>query len=396
MGDYFKENILKRSNSYNFYKSEYNRLKKEKSISNDLNTKFSEVNNELKDIEKKIGSVSGSLSGRVDVVSKNVEDGFSSVVGNLDDGFRDISGQLGKVSDDIGSVSGSLSGRVDVVSGRLDVLDKSVVDGFNELSSVNQNFKEELVNLKEDLSLIREDIKNHFEFIDKYLKSELAISQNLLKEIQYSEIFRDTIVESNWLLDKSFSLNNSAANYSFFYILYRILNEVKPLNILELGLGQTTKMTAQYVSYYNDSKLQVIENNPEWINKFSNRIALSDNIKINQVDLIKVLINSNECLKYKNFDGLLGDTLFDLIIVDGPLGYGQLYPRTNVLDIVEYIADDFVIIIDDYDRIGEQNTAKKLFEILNEKKIEFGNFIFRGLKHQLVIYSPKNIFVSWF
>ena len=169
----FKENILKKSNSYNYYKSEYNRLKKEKSISDNLNSNFLEVSRELKDIENEINSVSGSLSGRVDVVS-----------------------------------------------GRLDELDKSVVDGFNEVNSTNQNFKEELINLKEDLSLIKKDIRNHFEFINNYLKSELSFSQKLLKEIQYSEVFKDTIIESEWLLDKSFSLNNSAANYSFFYVLY--------------------------------------------------------------------------------------------------------------------------------------------------------------------------------
>jgi len=388
MGDYFKENILKRSNSYNYYKSEYNRLKKEKSISNNLNTHFLEVNDILKNMEDEISSV----SGRLDELDKSVVDGFSEL-SNVNRGFRD---SLDELSSDIGSVSGSLSGRVDVVSGRLDELDKSVVDGFSELSNVNKNFKNELNNLKEGLSLIREDIKKYFESIDKYLKSELTISQKLLKEIQYSEVFRDTIIGSEWLFDKSFSLNNSAANYSFFYVLYRILNEFKPLNILELGLGQTTRMTTQYVSYYNDSKLRVIEDNQEWINRFSNSINLSDNIKINQVDCIKVSIDSNECLKYKNFDNLLCDDLFNLIIVDGPLGFGQMYPRTNICDIVDYIADDFVIIIDDYDRVGEQNTAKKLFEILNKKGIKFGNFIFRGLKHQLVIYSLDNTFISWF
>lgn len=349
MVETFKKNILKKSNSYNYYKSEYNRLKREKSFSDNLNTNFLEVNKELKDIKKEINSVSGSLSGRVNFVF-----------------------------------------------GRLDEFDKSVVDGFNELNIDNQNFKNELIYLKEELSLIREDIKKYFDSIEGYLKSETIAFQRLLKEIQYSEVFRDTIIGSEWLLDKSFSLNNSAANYSFFYVLYRILNEVKPLNILELGLGQTTRMTTQYVSYYKDSKLQVIEDNQEWINNFSIKLNLSDNVKINQVDCIEVSIGSKECLKYKNFNSLLGDSLFDLIIIDGPLGYGQAYPRTNIFDIVDYIADDFIIIIDDYDRIGEKNTAEKLFEILNKKEIEFGKFVFKGLKHQLVIYSSNNMFVSWF
>lgn len=345
----FKENILKKSNSYNYYKSEYNRLKKEKSISDNLNSNFLEVSRELKDIENEINSVSGSLSGRVDVVS-----------------------------------------------GRLDELDKSVVDSFNEVNSTNQNFKEELINLKEDLSLIKKDIRNHFEFINNYLKSELSFSQKLLKEIQYSEVFKDTIIESEWLLDKSFSLNNSAANYSFFYVLYRILNEVKPLNILELGLGQTTKMTTQYASYFENSKLQVIEDNQEWINNFSSNINLSDNVKINQLNRINVLIDSTECWKYSDVTQLLKDTLFNLIIIDGPIGYSQKYPRSNIWDLVNNLADSFIIILDDYDRIGEQNTANILFKILNDNNIKFNKIVFEGIKSQLVIYSDDNYFVGWF
>lgn len=337
----FKGNILKKSNSYNYYKSEYIRLKNEKELSKNFNNNLNEINRALEDIKGEITSIS-----------------------NLND-------------------------RINFVSNRLERLDKFVSDKFDELDNCLNT------DLKELLYLIIEDIKKQQEYINN-LNSEMVYSQNLLKEIQYSRVFADSITKSEWLSDKSFSLINSAANYSFFYVLYRILNEVKPQNILELGLGQTTKMTTQYVSYFNESNLQVIEDNQEWIDKFSKCLSLSDNVKINQVNSINVLIDYNECLKYENFDRLLNNNLFDLVIIDGPLGYGQMYPRTNIWDIVNYLNNSFVIIIDDYDRKGEQNTCKKLFEILSKKGIDFDQITFKGLKHQLVIYSPDNKFVSWF
>lgn len=53
------------------------------------------------------------------------------------------------------------------------------------------------------------------------------------------------------------------------YTLYRILDEVQPKNILEMGLGQTSKMTTQYAKYYKDSHLLIVEGDQLWIDNFS-------------------------------------------------------------------------------------------------------------------------------
>ena len=100
---------------------------------------------------------------------------------------------------------------------------------------------------------------------DKNHKEELL----RIKEINYAQIFNDTLKESIWLTKKNFSLNRAASNYSFMYTLYRILDEVQPKNILEMGLGQTSKMTTQYAKYYKDSHLLIVEGDQLWIDNFS-------------------------------------------------------------------------------------------------------------------------------
>ncbi len=62
------------------------------------------------------------------------------------------------------------------------------------------------------------------------------------KEILWAEIFRSVTDKSTWLKNRSFAPGRWALGYPALYILYRILNEMKPKSILELGLGQSTRM----------------------------------------------------------------------------------------------------------------------------------------------------------
>lgn len=71
-----------------------------------------------------------------------------------------------------------------------------------------------------------------------------------LEEIRWGQIYNSTIAGSEWLKDQSVSPGRWAVGYNYLYILYRILNDVKPTNILELGLGQSTKLMAQYAAFY--------------------------------------------------------------------------------------------------------------------------------------------------
>lgn len=70
-------------------------------------------------------------------------------------------------------------------------------------------------------------------------KNEEILLQNnkFLREILFSSIFNDSIRNVSWIKDRTFSASGASANYSFLYILFKILDLVKPKSILELGMG---------------------------------------------------------------------------------------------------------------------------------------------------------------
>lgn len=223
------------------------------------------------------------------------------------------------------------------------------------------------------------------------------------REILYSNIFRDTIEGSKWLKSKNFSLYGGAANYSFMYVLYRILDEVQPKNILELGLGQTTKLTSQYVNYMEGSKVTVIEGDQDWIDVFSENLDLTENIKIVKKDVETFRYNKTDNLRYKDFTKGFSDEKFDFIIIDGPQGFFPDtfepldYSRSNIWELIpNNLAEDFIIIIDDYERKGEQNTIKKVHDLLDDENIEYFTLTTLAINQQHIIVSKNYKFVTWY
>lgn len=230
-------------------------------------------------------------------------------------------------------------------------------------------------------------------------------SRSLFKELQYAFVFDDTIKDSEWLNKNSFSLINAAANYSFAYSLYRILNDAKPKNILELGLGQTTKLTTQYVNHFKDSTLTVVEGDAEWIELFSKQLDISENTEILNLDLENFNYQDEETIRFKGFLEALNDQKFDLVIIDGPQGFTLdadnndvefKYSRTNVWQLIpQNLAEDFIIIMDDYNRVGEQNTLNRVKELLTENNIDFFEYNSWAYKTQHALFTEKYRYIGW-
>jgi len=95
-------------------------------------------------------------------------------------------------------------------------------------------------------SLIQENVNRGVDFCTKNLKDKLNQIKKGVDECQYGNIFSSSIINHPWLQDKSFSPSGASANYSFLYILLKILDTVVPSSVLEFGIGETSKMTSQY------------------------------------------------------------------------------------------------------------------------------------------------------
>lgn len=234
------------------------------------------------------------------------------------------------------------------------------------------------------------------------MQNELQELRNLtnrqFKELNFADLLHDTIINSTWLKDKSFSLHGWAANYSFIYMLYRILDNAKPQHILEMGMGQTSRLTSQYVANCNPkATLDIIENDTGWIATYQQQLAQSERTKIHQCDLEFFNYENTECRKYKDLNIVVKDIKYDLIIVDGPWGAEQKLPRSNILDLIKNhsLADDFIIIFDDTERRGEQNTVAQTIKLLQEQNINPTVFRRNGIKTQTFITSLSKSFIQY-
>lgn len=248
------------------------------------------------------------------------------------------------------------------------------------MGTISVKIKKELIKIQKDLSEIN------------------CLFQKQFSELYCANLLHDSIKDSYWLKDQRFSLYGWAANYSFIYLLFRILDKTSPQNILEFGLGQTTKVTSQYVANKNPSAvLNVCEHSQEWIDIYKTELQQNEHIKIKRLPLEEFEYEGQQNNKYKDLEPIVQNQKFDLIIIDGPNGGGKNFPRSNIIDLVKanHLTDDFIIIFDDSERPGEQLIITKTKEILEEKGIEFVEFKREGIKTQHIITSITKSFVRY-
>ena len=204
-------------------------------------------------------------------------------------------------------------------------------------------------------------------------RRQAADSARHASEAVWAEIFNNTIAGSTWLKDVSFSPGRWAVGYSYLYVMYRVLNETRPKRILELGLGQSTRMIAQYTAAFQDVEHIVVEHDPEWVGFFCNGFLLPKNMKVVMLEREMVPYKDAEAVRvFKGFKETFQGQKFDFISVDAPLG-GDMkqYARIDVLNLIpDGLSDNFVIMVDDCNRIGEAHTVNEIREKLAANQIE--------------------------
>jgi hypothetical protein len=212
--------------------------------------------------------------------------------------------------------------------------------------------------------------------IKKLVWKHFGIQENIqtVKAIYNGLLFSQVIQDCPWLKSKGFSLGDFGWSMDALAMhnLFRILEDVKPKNILEFGLGQSSKMVHQYAEFCKANAL-TIEHDKDWIDYIKTH-ASQINFNIRQLDLESIKINDVETLSYKNIISIWNewsknsDSL--LIIIDGPFGQDR-YSRPQVLEFISKLGNDFCIFMHDSERLGEQETLSILCEKLNQNGVEF-------------------------
>ncbi len=215
----------------------------------------------------------------------------------------------------------------------------------------------------------------------------------LIQEIYNANVFNSSIEGSSWLKDKSFSPGRWAVDYSCLYILYRILNDMKPNSIIEFGLGQSTKILYQYAQAYN-AELVTFEHDKNWIDFFSNSITNYDESFISLVETETVTYKGKNSLRFqKEYLDSVNEGI-ELVFLDAPFG-SKRYSRIQILDMLpeKLNKNNFCILMDDSQREGEKDTIKEVLTLLENSNIPCKTNEFKGETNQFLICSPNNSFL---
>ncbi|WNX83431.1 hypothetical protein RWV98_12510 [Agathobaculum sp. NTUH-O15-33] len=246
-------------------------------------------------------------------------------------------------------------------------------------SAANDNIIQEHESLKKDLERVRN------------LSAEAARQAS---EAVWAQIFNNTITESTWLNDKSFSPGRWAVGYPYLYVMYRVLNETHPKKILELGLGQSTRMIAQYAAAFDDVEHIVVEQDLEWINFFQQNYSCPVSTKLLHVPAEEINFLNDDCtLVYRNLKEKLPSIQFDFMSIDGP-GHSrsQKYRRIDALKLIpQNLSDSFCVLMDDvndeYCNNAYQLFAEKLYRCCNNYCM--GKYIGRKTISIITSYDKK-------
>lgn len=214
-------------------------------------------------------------------------------------------------------------------------------------------------------------------------------------EILMSAKFDDTIRGCPWFKQTNLSAGGWASDYGLMYTLFRILNDTHPKRILEFGLGQSSKLIHQYANYFDDTYALTYEHDNKWIDFFKKGLFEQYEINIHTTELEETSYKGENTLTYKNNCKELIGQKFDLILIDAPFGSPK-YSRSQILSIVpDCLSNSFCIIMDDYNRKGEQETINELKDILHHNRIEFNEKCFSYSKqHYLICSSDNNFLIS--
>ena len=216
-------------------------------------------------------------------------------------------------------------------------------------------------------------------------------------ELEWAHVFHDSIRGKPWLESLPLNIGRWAGNYSYFYVLCRLLNDYQPAKIIEFGVGESSKVVSAFLeNQLPDSQHVILEEDEDWAAAFSDRFELSKRSEINLLPIKEK--QTSDGVPYKGYDGIeafVGSSKYDLYLVDGPKGSPNCsrYDIAVALEAIES-GDEFIVVIDDHDRPGEQETAERVEQLLREKGLTIFSGQYIGNSSQIVIATPKYRFAT--
>ena len=180
----------------------------------------------------------------------------------------------------------------------------------------------------------------------------------------------------------------AAANYGLLYGLFRAISEAGCRNVLELGAGQTSILLDAMSRGVPDLRVVSLETNKEWCDRVSRKV--SHQVLYSELETKQLFDIDAQC--YRDLSALQGRK-FDLVVVDGPAG-AKRFSRWASLEILrEHLTEEFIVIFDDAERDGEQDTIRTFMKFARE---DLGYSTIAAAKCQFLAFSPKYRIAKYF
>lgn len=229
------------------------------------------------------------------------------------------------------------------------------------------------------------------------IEKQLGVISRRVDECLWGMVFNSTAMGSTWLSGISFSPGRWAVGYSYLYVTYRILEEMHPRRILDIGMGQSTHMFARYVATHDDVELVVVESDASWMEFFGSTLPSTPRIRVVKLDYAFEDHGPATGVRvFAGFEQALRGDVFDLISVDAPFGGDMTYySRVDVLKLIPSgLSKRFAIIFDDTERGPEINTVCEIRKRLADTGIQTAYGEYGGVSTCSVICSKDNAYFT--
>ncbi len=225
------------------------------------------------------------------------------------------------------------------------------------------------------------------------LQNQINSIRGDVDDMTYARVWSDTCRDIGWIQDlPGISPGRWAVGYNYIYVMTRILNEFQPHRVLELGLGISTTLISTYFRHLiaDDCEHIAIEQNAEWKKFYLNGHTIPSCSHIYIAPVVTCEKDGQQFEMYRDLHPFIDGKQFSLISIDGPRG-GDYYSRRDLLPYLpQILTQDFIIVLDDAQRPGEQRTMADILLILKNAGIAYKFGFYAGSKYTAVIAS-KNL-----
>jgi 16S rRNA G966 N2-methylase RsmD len=152
-------------------------------------------------------------------------------------------------------------------------------------------------------------------------------------------------------------------------------------------------MIHQYAKYFNANAI-TCEHDKNWVEFFTNSKDGDYPVNVQLMNLRTIQYKGYDTLTYEDCSNVFSNQRFDLVLVDGPFGSSH-FSRSQIIDLAKSnLSQHFCIIIDDFERPGEQETMEEVQNILKTNNTPFCRRVYSAEKQHMLICSPNLEFLT--